>query len=201
MYNLNYDIKEAKRTIYILLAIAIFIGLFHSAIAHAKRKDEPKLVFYVETFRPVNTTPYGPVRIIPKPQKPAVQKTADKRKNKPAAKHESPPANSGRDYGQGEIQDLIRKYAQQYGIKPDSALCIAKKESGFNPNSKNKSSSASGVFQYLSSTWRSTDEGKAGLSVLNAEANIKAAVKYMAIHKSTKPWTVASKCPPVTRIK
>ena len=101
----------------------------------------------------------------------------------------------GKHYSKEEVQDLIRRYSEQYRISPETPLCIAQKESGFNQFSKNKSSSASGVFQYLISTWKDTDEGKAGLSVFDADANVKAAVKYMAIHKNTRPWTVAPKCP------
>lgn len=109
-------------------------------------------------------------------------------------------AGGERDYGQGEVQELIRKYSAEYGISADAPLCIAKLESGFNPNSKNKSSSASGVFQYTSGTWRGTDESRAGLSVFDADSNVRAAVKYMASRKSARPWTVASKCPPVKTI-
>jgi hypothetical protein len=103
----------------------------------------------------------------------------------------------GNHYSKEEVIELIEQYAQLYGIKSDTPLCIAQKESGFNQFSANKRSSARGVFQYLSRTWKATDEGKAGLSVLNAEANIKAAVKYMGVHRSTKPWVVASECPPL----
>jgi hypothetical protein len=102
---------------------------------------------------------------------------------------------SGRSYSKEEVIQLINDYSKLYGISPETPLCIARLESGYNQFSKNKSSSASGVFQYLSGTWRGTDEGRSGLSVFDAEANVKAAIKYMAIHKSTKPWTVAPKCP------
>jgi hypothetical protein len=93
------------------------------------------------------------------------------------------------------VKALIIKYSQQYRINPEVPLCIAYYESGYNSQSKNKSSSASGVFQYLSGTWKGTDEGKYGLSVFDAEANVKAAVKYMASRKSTQPWEVRNKCP------
>ena len=120
---------------------------------------------------------------------------------KPNQQPKTPKAGGQRDYGQGEIQDLIRRSSAQYGIDPETPLCIAKKESGFNPNSANKSSSARGVFQYLSSTWKATDEGKAGYSVYDPEQNIKAAIKYMASRGNAKPWVVEKSCPPVTRTK
>jgi soluble lytic murein transglycosylase-like protein len=130
----------------------------------------------------------------PQPAKKAINKKQDNpvAKKIPDARH-----YPAKNYGTGEVQDLIRKYAQEYGISANTPLCIAKLESGFNPNAKNKSSSASGVFQWISSSWNSQPEGKQGLSVFDADANIRAAVRYMAEKKSTKPWVVNSKCPPV----
>ncbi|MDQ3018626.1 MAG: transglycosylase SLT domain-containing protein, partial [bacterium] len=100
-------------------------------------------------------------------------------------------------YSKEEVQALIVHYSAVYGIKPETPMCIAFRESGYNQFSKNRRSTASGVFQYLAGTWKGTDEGKAGMSVFNADANVKAAVKYMAIHKSTRPWEVRSMCPKV----
>lgn len=108
---------------------------------------------------------------------------------------------TGKHFSKEEVQQLIVTYSAEYGINPETPLCIARLESGYNQFSKNKRSSASGVFQYLTSTWRHTDEGKAGMNVFDAEANVKAAVKYMAIHESTKPWTVRGKCPALTFTK
>ncbi len=108
---------------------------------------------------------------------------------------------SGRDYSKEEVTKLINDYSQLYGISPETPLCIARLESGFNQHSKNKSSSASGVFQYLSGTWKATDEGKAGQSVMDAESNIKAAIKYMASRKNAIPWTTAKSCPPISVAK
>jgi hypothetical protein len=102
---------------------------------------------------------------------------------------------SGRHYSITEVQQLIRDYSAQYDISPEVPLCIARLESGFNQFSKNKSTTASGVFQYLTSTWHGTDEGKQGLSVFDAEANVRAAIKYMASRKSTSPWVVGPNCP------
>jgi hypothetical protein len=93
------------------------------------------------------------------------------------------------------VKTLIIGYSKQYGIDPTVPLCIAYHESGYNASSKNKTSSASGVFQYLPSTWQGTDEAKSGASVLDADSNVKAAVKYMASRKSTQPWQVKNKCP------
>ena len=53
-------------------------------------------------------------------------------------------------------QDLIEKIraaAQAKGVDPEVALGIARAESGLDPNAKAKTSSASGLFQILNSTW------------------------------------------------
>lgn len=108
---------------------------------------------------------------------------------------------SGRSYSKEEVQQLIKDYSAQYGINPEIPLCIAKLESGYNQFSKNKSSTASGIFQYLDGTWRGTDEGLVGYSVFDADANVKAAIKYMASRNNTQPWVVNNKCPKLTSNK
>jgi hypothetical protein len=108
---------------------------------------------------------------------------------------------TGRQYSKEEVEALIVAYSIQYGIDPKTPKCIAYYESGYNQFSKNRSSSASGVFQYLNKTWSATDEGKAGYSVFDAEANIKAAIKYMAVYKTTSPWMVRGKCPTLSFLK
>jgi hypothetical protein len=49
------------------------------------------------------------------------------------------------------------------------------------------------VFQYLSGTFANTPEGKQGLSVFDADANIRAAVRHMAVH-GTSPWNASKPC-------
>jgi hypothetical protein len=111
------------------------------------------------------------------------------------------PGYAGKSYSKEEVQQLIVNYSAIYGIDSATPLCIARLESGYNQFSKNRSSTASGVFQYLSSTWRYTDEGKIGKNVFDADANVKAAVKYMAVHKSTQPWVVRAQCPRIAFAK
>jgi soluble lytic murein transglycosylase-like protein len=119
---------------------------------------------------------------------------------RPTTKTNPTEAYSGRSYTKEEVIEFIKDYSAEYRIDSDAPLCIAKLESGFNPNSKNKNSSASGVFQYVSSTWSSTDEGRNGNSVFDAKSNIQAAIKYMSSRKNAKPWTVAKSCPPIKSI-
>jgi Transglycosylase SLT domain len=58
------------------------------------------------------------------------------------------------------------------------ADCIITRESQWNPNAVNPRSKASGLGQFLASTWRTTPQGKAGYSVFNPQAN-RAAVIWM----------------------
>jgi hypothetical protein len=100
---------------------------------------------------------------------------------------------NGRDYSTEEVQQLIKDYSAQYGISADLPLRVANCESGFNSLSKNRSSTASGVFQYIASTWSHTDAGKAGISVFDADANIKMAVSSIAAN-GTAPWNASRSC-------
>ncbi len=173
------------------------------ALAKQKPKQQP-LIFTLQGERkPIKFAcpcPHEFKRPAPKVNRPIPKKVSDKKKNQQPVNPKSAATDNQRTYGSGEIQDLIRKYSQLYGINADTPLCIAKKESGFNPLSANKHSSARGVFQWLASSWKEQPEGKLGISVFDAEANVRAAVRYMAEKKSTKPWVVNSQCPPVNSL-
>lgn len=71
------------------------------------------------------------------------------------------------------ITDVIVEAAHAYGQSPCQMLGVAWCESRFDPGAYNRSSGASGLFQFLSGTWRSTPY--AGSSVFNAWANAHAA--------------------------
>lgn len=58
------------------------------------------------------------------------------------------------------------------------AECLIRAESRGNPYAVNPRSGASGLGQFLPSTWATTPQGKAGLSVFDAAAN-RAAVNWM----------------------
>ena len=51
------------------------------------------------------------------------------------------------------MKALVTSTALKYNIDPDLFLRIAICESGLNPNAKNKTSTASGLFQFLNSTF------------------------------------------------
>jgi hypothetical protein len=100
---------------------------------------------------------------------------------------------SGRYYSKEEVQNLIIQYSQEYGISADLPLRVANCESGYNQFSKNKNSTAAGVAQYLSSTWRNTEAGRAGLSVYDADANIHMMVKSIA-SGGISNWNASRSC-------
>lgn len=119
--------------------------------------------------------------------------TPAKRQTTPKAIKESTAPYAGRIYSKEEVIELIKSYAAQYGISADLPLRVARCESGYRWDAKNRTSSASGVFQYLSGTFANTPEGKQGLSAFDADANIRAAVRHMAVH-GTSPWNASKPC-------
>jgi soluble lytic murein transglycosylase-like protein len=104
-----------------------------------------------------------------------------------------PQEYTGRQYTKEGVQQLIRDYSAQYGISADLPLRIANCESGFNQFAKNGSSTASGVYQWLSSSWANQPAGKTGVSVFDAEANIQAAV-WLIAHNKISPWNASKSC-------
>jgi hypothetical protein len=113
--------------------------------------------------------------------------------------HKPAPAQSERDYSgkaytKEEVQQLIRDYSARYGISADLPLRIARCESGFNQFSKNRNSTASGVFQWLASSWRNQPASVNGtVSVFDADANVSAAV-WLIAHAKISPWNASRSC-------
>jgi hypothetical protein len=87
--------------------------------------------------------------------------------------------------GNGDAEAWRSLFEVYFGANTDAALRVAACESGFNPGAKNPRSSASGMFQFLSSTWeRTTGESYPG-NVFDAESNIAAAAK---LSKGGSDW-------------
>jgi uncharacterized protein YraI len=78
------------------------------------------------------------------------------------------PASSG-----NPITDIITEAANKYGQNPQAMLAVARCESGLNPNAYNARSGASGLFQFLPGTWRTTPF--ASYSIFDAWASANAA--------------------------
>jgi hypothetical protein len=107
--------------------------------------------------------------------------------------HVSPHGAGFRPYSREEVKQLIRVHAAAYGIDADLPLAIAHCESGFRWNAANSRSSARGVFQYVSGTWRRTKEGRKGTSVFDTEAHIRMAVAHIAT-LGTAAWNASRGC-------
>jgi len=52
-----------------------------------------------------------------------------------------------------KIGDVIRTASKKVGVEESIMLAMAKQESGFNPNAKASTSSAAGLYQFLTKTW------------------------------------------------
>lgn len=86
----------------------------------------------------------------------------------PSTPAPSESANTG-----GTMVDIITAAANKYGQSPSAMLAVARCESGLNPNAVNRSSGASGLFQFLPGTFRSTPY--ASYSIFDPWANANAA--------------------------
>lgn len=78
-----------------------------------------------------------------------------------------------------------------YGLMREIARC----ESGFNPNARNPTSSASGVFQWIRSSWisYSARAGHGGRSVFEVWANVDTAGHAIATG-GPGPWAASRGC-------
>ena len=69
------------------------------------------------------------------------------------------------------------------------AMCVANRESRFDPNAYNPQSGASGVFQFIPSSWKYYSEkaGYGGVSPFKARANVGTAA-WVVQHVGWSPW-------------
>lgn len=157
-----------------------------------------------------SNTPKETAPVIPQEQVVIVKPTCDPvlhpKQNKDDCQYKEPklPAPTPRQYSRpvpttehpytrDEVIDLIRKYSSAYGINPDLPLRVAKCESGYRWDAMNKVSTASGVFQYLTGTWKNTPAGKQGKSVFDADANVHMAVAAIA-NGGIYHWNASKHC-------
>jgi LysM repeat protein len=88
--------------------------------------------------------------------------------NPPAPAIPAPASN-----GYSGIESIIADAAYRYGQSPSAMMAVAWCESRYDPSAYNPLSAASGLFQFLPSTWASTPY--AGYSPFNAYASANAA--------------------------
>lgn len=105
----------------------------------------------------------------------------------------SAPSRSGvsRDIsGVEQWRPLVAKYFKPENV--DAALSVIAGESGGNPNAKNSTSGASGLFQQMPQYWaqRSAAAGFAGASIFDPEANIAASAVLSNGGDSWSHWCV-----------
>jgi len=91
--------------------------------------------------------------------------------------------------GGGDIGGIIRAAAAAWGANADQMLRVAYCESHYNPSAVNASSGASGLFQFLPSTWayQSPKAGYAGASPFDPVANANTAAMMFA-HQQASQW-------------
>ena len=90
-------------------------------------------------------------------------------------------------------QDYLYEQAPDLAGRLD---CIISGESGWDPSRVNPMTRAAGLAQFLPSTWATTPQGQQGLSPLEPQANIDAAI-WLARTRGWTQWQVylAGQCP------
>lgn len=170
-----------------LIALVAWASPIH-VTAQTKTASLPEAIEISTSSHDVQAIESSPLRTAPK-NGPSVAQVFSRRGNG----QEDQSTISGRHYSAEGVQALIIQYSEQYGISAALPLRVAECESGFNQFSRNKHSSASGVFQYLASTWRNTEAGKAGINVFDADANIHMAIKSIA-SGGISNWAASRSC-------
>ncbi len=78
------------------------------------------------------------------------------------------------------VKEAISLAAFTYGVDAGAMSRIAFCESRFDPNARNPTSTASGLFQFLTSTWAGNRYGAAGFSVWSPAASALGAAYHMS---------------------
>lgn len=85
---------------------------------------------------------------------------------------------------------IIRQDFKPLGWKNyKTAMCVANRESGFDPDAYNPDSGASGVYQFIPTSWAYYSEkaGYGGESPFKARANVGTAA-WVVQHVGWSPW-------------
>jgi transglycosylase-like protein with SLT domain len=163
------------------------------ATGHAPRgtTTDPKVVPLVGlAVGPVEALSAYPVHIAtppPKrPQRPAQAQQRPIAPSRPVAPPPAPPAPPAPPGG-GSVPALIRAYFP--AGEEATALCVAWRESRYDPGATNRQTGAAGVFQFMPRTWPvfSRRAGWGGASAYSARANVATAA-YAVAHGGWGPW-------------
>jgi hypothetical protein len=93
-----------------------------------------------------------------------------------------------------DVRTLIRQAAERYGVNPEALVRIGQIESGLRPGAKNPTSTASGIFQFIDSTWKQYGRGA---DPFDAAANIDAGARFArdvtnslrrSLGRDPEPW-------------
>ena len=113
----------------------------------------------------------------PEPTEPPVteEPTTEPEPTEPPVTEEptTPPVDGSDGYTEDEIIQIIYAAADEYGQSREDMLRVARCESVLDPSAVNASSNASGLFQFLPSTWETTPY--ADQDIFDPEANAEAA--------------------------
>jgi hypothetical protein len=170
-----------KLLLFILAAILAGLLVTRPVIAEAPQSNSS-----------ITNPPYGPTYQLG--TRPDDRPKISSNKSMSSGRHTVSAENyEGQTYSKEEVQQLIRDYSVQYGISSDLPLRVANCESGYNQFSKNRYSTASGVFQYTHSTWIHTESGLLGLSPFDARANVEMAIKSIA-SGGVSNWAASKNC-------
>lgn len=96
------------------------------------------------------------------------------------------------------MEARIIEVSQEMGVDPNLSLAIAWCESGLDEGVKNRQgSSASGIFQFIKSTWKSTLERMklpSNLDVFDGSSNIMAGVWLLKQKDGSMHWDASKEC-------
>ena len=117
---------------------------------------------------------YSPPAPDGSPHDPVVRAPVVTDRDSPAPPPDRPPVEWDAEDG---VEFWRHVVAEHFGPNTNRALAVMGCESGGNPNAKNPSSSASGLFQHLATYWpeRSAQAGLPGASIWSPTANIAVA--------------------------
>jgi hypothetical protein len=86
-----------------------------------------------------------------------------------------------------DTQDQVVEAVVEQPVENPRLACIRRVESHNDPNATNRYSGAMGLYQFLPSTWRTTPQGRAGLSAYDPVAATAAANWMLSVGRA-REW-------------